>query len=121
MWDSTVRLSWGSSAPSHLQGHTHALLPSEHKVTCTHLARSVPRAPWCPFGKLRAHSTLYSREAWPETAGERPCPQGCGFHSNFFLTFFSPSFFLFSKHLSQPFLPFLKGAPLQAPARVCFS
>ena len=28
---------------------------------------------------------------------------------------------VFSKHLSQPFLPFLKGAPLQAPARVCFS
>ena len=54
-------------------------------------------------------------------AGKWPCPWGCEFRSNFFLLFFlPPSFFLFSKHLSQPFLPFLKEPRSRLPRESVF-
>ena len=52
-------------------------------------------------------------------AGKWPCPRGCEFCSNVFLLF-PPHFFLFSKHLSQPFLPFLKEPRSRLPRESVF-
>lgn len=108
-------LNCGSSGPSHLQGHTHALLPWEH-TPCTHLARS----------GSGAHSA--SSEPAPHLTQEKPglrwLENGPALGAvNFvptFSYFFSPPFFLFSKHLSQPFLPFLKEPRSRLPRESVF-